>query len=144
MSSAAFTVTPVPVEHLMSVWGDIQAALEPALETAAGKVGLDDVFLAAVEKEYVVWLVLENDAIVAVFTTRVAQYPKRKALVVDWVGGKKLFRWIDAAMSAIKDQATRNGCEHVEGYGRTAWARALKRHGFAPEYVAYRMELDHG
>lgn len=144
MSSGGFTITPVPVEHLHTVWGDIHAALEPALGTAAGKVGLDDVFLAAVEGEYVLWLVLEGDAAVAVFTTRVAQYPKRKALVVDWVGGKKLFRWIDAAISVIKDQAARNDCEHVEGYGRTAWARALKRHGFAPEYVAYRMELTDG
>jgi hypothetical protein len=144
MKQDPYLVTPVPLEHLPSVWADVEAALGPALETAAGKVGLDDVFLGAAEGNYAIWLVLKDNKIEAVFTTRVALYPKRRALVVDWVGGKGLFRWIDVAMNAIRDQAVRNQCLHVEGYGRTAWARALKRHNFVPEYVAYRMELTDG
>jgi hypothetical protein len=144
MTEPGFVITPVPVEHLPTVWGDIQAALAPALETAPGKIGLDDVFLAAVDREYVIWLVLEGDNVVAAFTTRVAVYPKRRALIIDWVGGKKMFRWIDAAMSVIKEQAIKHGCLHVEGYGRLAWGRAIRRHGFVPEYVAYKMELGDG
>jgi hypothetical protein len=139
-----YVISHVPPEHLPYVWGDLERVLAPAVSTAAGKVGMDDLYLGIADGSYVAWVVLKDDAIVAAFTTRVAAYPKRKSLVIDWVGGKDMFRWINDAMHVIKVQAQTNDCRHVEGYGRTAWGRALKRHGFAPEYVAYRMELGNG
>ena len=36
------------------------------------------------------------------------------------------------------------GCEHLEGYGRTAWKRILKKFNWEPDYIAYRMELNNG
>jgi hypothetical protein len=144
MKHEPYVITPVPLEYLPSTWADIERVLAPAVKTAGGRIGMDDLFLAAADGSTVVWLVLEGLEVVAAFTTRVAEYPKSKTLVIDWVGGKKLFRWIDAAVSVIKDQARANGCPRIEGYGRPAWTRALQRHGVVPEYVAYRMEMSGG
>jgi hypothetical protein len=144
MRYETFTITPVPIEYLPAAWADVETVLGPAVKTAAGRFGMDDLFLEIAGGTVALWLVLENMQVVAAFTTRVAQYPKCRTLIVDWVGGKKLFRWIDAAMSVIKEQARLNSCPRVEGYGRAAWTRALSRHGFAPEYVAYRMEMKDG
>jgi hypothetical protein len=144
MNNTNFIITPVPIKYAPTVWADIERVLAPAVKTANGRIGLDDFFIDVVEGNTVVWLVLENLEVIGAFTTRVAKYPKSKSLIIDWVGGKKLFRWIDAAMSIIKEQARIHGCDSVEGYGRKAWTRAIRRHGFVPECIVYRMEVNNG
>jgi hypothetical protein len=141
---SAYVVTPIPQHYLPVVWGDLTRVLEPAVDTAKGKVGMDDLYLQLVDGTTVAWGVLKDDDLVAAFTTRVVEYPKCRGLVIDWVGGRQLFRWIDDAVRVMKEQARANDCQSIEGYGRVAWGRALKRHGFEPEFVAYRMELGDG
>ena len=55
------------------------------------------------------------------------------------VDGKKKIRtkWLS---SFAKDC----GCSHLEGYGRKAWIKVLKKYNWEPEYIAYRMEIDNG
>jgi hypothetical protein len=139
-----YTVTPVPHEYLPGVWNDLARMLAPAIDTAKGRLVTSDLYLEIIDGTYVPWIVLQDGEPVAAFTTRVLPYPQRKALVVDWVGGQRMNRWIDAAIGVIKAQAEANDCQHIEGYGRLAWGRVLKRHGFEPEYTAYRMELGNG
>lgn len=144
MTASPMVVTPIPVEYLPVVWGDLARVLDPAVQTAEGRIGMDDLYFELVEGTTVAWGILDGDQLVAAFTTRVVEYPKCRGLVIDWVGGKHLFRWIDDAVRVMKEQAHANGCRSIEGFGRLAWGRALKRHGFKPAYVAYRMELEDG
>ena len=139
-----YTVAPVTAEYIPRFWEDLAQMLGPAVDTAVGKIDTSDLYLGIVDGYYLPWLVLEDGAPVAAFTTRVVDYPKRKGLVIDWVGGKNMRHWIDAAIAVMRAQAEANDCRHIEGYGRMAWGRVLKRHGFEPEYIAYRMELDNG
>ena len=81
------------------------------------------------------------DKIIAAFTTRLIQYPRRRALALDWVGGTQMKEWEDQLIDTMKRYGNELGCSHLEGYGRKGWGRALKKYGFYPEYIAYRMEL---
>ncbi len=83
----------------------------------------------------------EDDSIVAAFTTRLLVYPQRKALALDWVGGERMKEWEDQLIDTMRRYANELECSHLEGYGRKGWGRALKKYGFYPEYIAYRMEL---
>jgi hypothetical protein len=65
-------------------------------------------------------------------------------MAVDWVGGAEMRHWMHLALNEMEEHARNNKCEHLEGYGRMAWGRVLKRRGWKPEYVAYRMELSDG
>jgi hypothetical protein len=49
--------------------------------------------------------------------------------------------WEDQLIDTMRRYANELECSHLEGYGRKAWGRALKKYGFYPEYIAYRMEL---
>ena len=49
--------------------------------------------------------------------------------------------WEDQLIDTMRRYGNELGCSHLEGYGRKGWGRALKKHGFYPEYIAYRMEL---
>lgn len=102
---------------------------------------LDGVF----DGTYVLWVVMDDeDRIVSAFTTRLIVYPQRKALSLDWVGGTQMRDWSDQMIETVTRYALELGCEHLEGYGRKGWGRYLKKYGFYPEYIAYRMELNHG
>jgi hypothetical protein len=132
----------VPSEAVRHVWKDVEKVLKKSVETAQGKSETIDVLAGILTDIYVLWVVMDDDdSIVAAFTTRLLVYPQRKALALDFVGGTRMNEWNDQLIDTMRKYANELGCSHLEGYGRKAWGRALKKYGFYPEYIAYRMEL---
>lgn len=89
-------------------------------------------------------MVMDGEEAVAAVTTRIISYPGRKAMAMDWVGGSRMGEWLPMALETLEEYSKKNGCDHLEGYGRKAWGRWLEKYGWEPEYIAYRMELNHG
>jgi len=132
----------VPSEAVKHVWKDVEEVLKKSVNTVKNKAEMIDVLKGVFDDTYVLWVVMdEGDSIIAAFTTRLLVYPQRKALALDWVGGTRMKEWEDQLISTMRKYANDLGCSHLEGYGRKAWGRALKKYGFYPEYIAYRMEL---
>ena len=132
----------MPQEAIGSVWKDVDGILKRAVDTVKDKSEVIDILTGIYEGMYVLWVVMnEDDKIVAAFTTRLIQYPRRRALALDWVGGTQMKEWEDQLIDTMKRYGNESGCSHLEGYGRKGWGRALKKYGFYPEYIAYRMEL---
>lgn len=135
-------VSLVPQEAIGSVWKDVDGILKRAVDTVKDKSEVIDILTGVYEGMYALWVVMnEDDKIVAAFTTRLIQYPRRRALALDWVGGTQMKEWEDQLIDTMKRYGNELGCSHLEGYGRKGWGRALKKYGFYPEYIAYRMEL---
>mgnify|MGYP003111319877 FL=1 len=135
----------VPKEAVKHIWKDVERLLDKSVKTAEGKMELIDVLNGVLDGTYVLWVVMEeDDTLIAAITTRIVQYPKRKSMALDWVGGSKMNKWNDMVIETISEFAKKNDCQHLEGYGRKAWARSLKKYGFYPEYIAYRMEINNG
>lgn len=118
--------------------------LEPSVETSKGKFAIDDIREEIARGDLVLWIIVQGKVPVAFYTTRLIEYPGRRAMAMDWLGGSGVLSWRDAALDAMEDHARTNGCIHLECYGRPAWGRILERRGWKPEYVAYRMELSDG
>lgn len=132
----------MPQEAIGSVWKDVDGILKRAVDTVKDKSEVIDILTGVYEGMYALWVVMnEDDKIVAAFTTRLIQYPRRRALALDWVGGTQMKEWEDQLIDTMKRYGNELGCSHLEGYGRKGWGRALKKYGFYPEYIAYRMEL---
>ncbi len=132
----------MPKEAMGHVWKDVEGILDKAVDTIKDKSKVIDILIGIYEGIYVLWVVLDDeDKIVAAFTTRLIAYPRRKALAVDWVGGTQMKEWEDQWVDTMKRYANELDCSHIEGYGRKGWGRELKKYGFYPEYIAYRMEL---
>ena len=137
-------ISAVPKETVKYIWKDVERVLKKSVSTAVGKMELIDVLRGILDDTYVLWVVFENDIIIAAFTTRIIQYPRRRSMALDWVGGSRMKEWLDIGMKKVVEFAVLIDCQHLEGYGRKAWGRALKKHGFYPEYITYRMEIDNG
>ena len=135
----------MPSEAVRHVWMDVEKVLKKSVATAQGKSETIDVLAGILTGIYVLWVVMDDDdSIVAAFTTRLLVYPQRKALALDFVGGTRMKEWNDQLIDTMRKYANELGCSHLEGYGRKAWGRSLKKYGFYPEYIAYRMELQNG
>ena len=132
----------MPTEAVGHVWKDVDRVLKKAVATVDNKAEMIDILDGIYDGTYVLWVVIdEQDDVIAAFTTRLIVYPQRKALALDWVGGTRMKEWEDQLIDTMRSYANELECSHLEGYGRKAWGRALKKYGFYPEYIAYRMEL---
>jgi len=139
--------TAVPREAIDIVWGDVSNMLNKAIITSAGKYHIDDIYRHLNEGYYNLWLIIDNkkdEKVIAAITTRIIEYPSKKAMAMDWIGGKRMMEWLPIAMERLTSFAKDCGCSHLEGYGRKAWSKVLKKYNWKPEYIAYRMEIKNG
>ena len=134
----------VPKQVIDVVWEDVVKVLKPAVDTAKGKLGIKDIKEYLSNGLYELWVVMDGTKVVAAITTRIIEYPERKALAMDFIGGERMKEWLPQAQKTIEQFALDNNCSHLEGYGRKAWIKVLKRYNWKPEYIAYRMEIDNG
>tara|TARA_B100001057_G_scaffold212692_1_gene212994 strand:- start:392 stop:802 length:411 start_codon:yes stop_codon:yes gene_type:complete len=134
-------ISAVPREVLGIVWGDVGKLLYKSVDTSNGKYSIDDLYHSINNGQYVLWIVMDKDEPVAAITTSIISYPGRKAMAMDWIGGSRMKEWLPMAMKTLSEYSRKNGCTHLEGYGRKAWGRWLSKYGWKPEYIAYRMEL---
>jgi len=134
----------VPVDVVPSIWDDVARLLEKSVATAGGRFEVDDVRDRILQGVYLLWVATVDKRIVAALTTRIIEYPRRRALALDWIGGSQMRKWLPLAQKTMADYARLNGCEELEGYGRKEWGRALRAYGWQPHYMAFKMELTDG
>jgi hypothetical protein len=137
-------ITAVPMEGVDIVWDDVTKVLKKSVATSAGKFEIEDLKKDVKEGVLVLWLIMDGREVVAALTSRVMEYPGRRAMALDWVGGTQMKKWLPLALNTLQKYATDCECKHLEGYGRKAWGRILQKYGWQPEYIAYRMELGNG
>jgi hypothetical protein len=137
--------TPVPKAFVNAVWADVTRVLKRSVDTSRGKFSMQDVYDGIMADTYVLWVVLDDDEVVAAITSRIVGYPgPHRGMALDWIGGTRMAEWLPMVQRAMSKYARDNGCTHLEGFGRKAWGRWLAKYGWEPEYIAYRMELSDG
>tara|TARA_R100001126_G_C4858221_1_gene165823 strand:- start:841 stop:1260 length:420 start_codon:yes stop_codon:yes gene_type:complete len=137
-------ISSVPKEVVDFVWQDVCKVLHKSVETSGGKFTMDDIYDGVVNDMYGLWIVMENKKVIAAITTRIIEYPGKRGMAMDWIGGTRMLEWLPMAQRTLQKFAKENNCTHLEGYGRKAWSKVLKKYNWQPEYIAYRMELNNG
>jgi len=137
-------VTVVPISVLDVVWPKASEMLAKAVKTTHPRYNVNSIRAELDRGVLALWLVFDDTAPVAAFTTRIADYPESRGLCMDWIGGARMAEWLPLAQPLMEQYARDNGCTHLEGYGRKAWGRWLQKYNWKPEYIAYRMELTDG
>ena len=137
-------ISAVPKEAVGVVWAGVSRVMQKSVETSRGKYHIDDLYHGIQTGLYVLWVIMEEEKVIAAITTRIISYPGKKAMAMDWIGGSRMGEWLPMAQKTMERFAKDNKCTHLEGYGRKAGGRWLGRYGWDPEYIAYRMELKDG
>jgi hypothetical protein len=132
---------PVPPDYVGAVWGQVEGYLEAAIKTARGKCTVDDVRAEIDTGLYLLWVVVDDGELIAAITTRIIEYPRCRAMALDWIGGKRIKDWIGMSNRIMMEHAKNNGCTHLEGYGRPAWIRLNGKYGWKEDYTTFRLEV---
>ena len=97
--------TAVPREAIDIVWPDVINMLNKAVETSKGKYHINDIYEDLTKGFYNLWLIIDDkgdDKVVAAITTRIISYPNKKAMAMDWVGGKRMAEWLPIALEKLE------------------------------------------
>jgi|TARA_E500000178_G_C16732991_1_gene622437 hypothetical protein len=137
-------VTIVPQEAVDFMWPKCIESLTPAVQTADKMLGIQDVYLGIKMGYYGLWVVMEEEEVIASFTTRFLDFPKRKGMAMDFMGGTRMKEWLPKVDKVLMDYALENGCSHFEAYGRRAWGKWLGELGWEPDHICYKKELKDG
>ena len=107
--ATSMMITAVPREALGIVWGDVAKVLIKSVETSKGKFHIDDVYKDVESGMYGLWLIIDDEKegmnVIAAITTRIIQYPSRKALAMDWLGGSRMGEWLPMAQKTLEGYA---------------------------------------
>ena len=96
--------TAVPREAIDIVWGDVSGMLNKAIQTSKGKYHIDDIYHDLTKGYYNLWLIVDDkngEKVIAALTTRIIWYPNRKAMAMDWIGGRRMMEWLPIAMEKL-------------------------------------------
>ena len=103
-------ITPVPINAVYAVWPKVVGYMEDATATTDGKYTARDIYEGLENGVYVLWIIVENDDIIGALTTRIAVYPNRRSMSIDWVGGTKLEELLPMFHPVMAKYAKDNGC----------------------------------
>ena len=103
--------TPVPKRFLNAVWPDVVRVLEKSVATSNGKYDLSDVYNGILDDDYVLWVILDQDEVVAAITTRIAAYPGKQGMALDWIGGKRMTEWLPMVQRVMSKRSEEHTSE---------------------------------
>lgn len=130
------TLIPIPTENVEDVLLLIDPLIEQGVAIDHGRTTKEDVLdplRRGTSQLWIVWTERVPDAIVI---TRIREYPKFKACIIDLCVGANRKRWIHL-IKKIEEWAAETGCERMEiPFARLGWARSL------PEYKKTRILLE--
>ena len=135
--------TVIHPKLLPDLWPHVSPLLNKAVRLNPEIIDLGNVYAGALAGVYVVWAAVDETTgeFVGAITTRIITYPKSKALALDFVGGTRIKEWVHLGQEAVEEHAKRNGCTHLEGYGRRAWLKYIEPLGWNQAFITYKKEL---
>lgn len=122
--------------YIPAVWTKIHGRVKDLLdEFSNGESEVEDVYWALMHDQKQLWLVLNqtNEELLGWVITHVDVYPRKKRLVIDYVGGIGLDDWIHY-LGYVEQFAAELGCTELEAWVRPGLVRKLERQGFRKCY----------
>lgn len=137
-----WTISAIPEENLTTIWPIVVPMLRPPVKMSGGRVTMATLFRGLVERRSQLWVAHQEDQkVMAAFVTRVAQYPARRLVTVDCVGGTGMELWVSEAQATFRRYAADMGCSGVELAGRIGWARVLAPYGWTRDFAVMTVDV---
>jgi hypothetical protein len=137
-----WTTGIIPRQEVEQFWPLALPMLAPAIARSGGRMSDATVYASVMSGSHLMWATTDGPDIAAVATTRVAQYPLKKMLVVECLGGNRMMEWLENLTSTLRDFAKDSGLDGLEMYGRHGWSKALAAYGWMPSMVVCEMNFD--
>jgi hypothetical protein len=135
-------VSLVPLEYIETVWPQIEEYLDGAAKYTYGRFTVEDVKDGILTKPQQLWIAFDDNAIYGAVVTEITQYPRMRALVMHFTGGKQLKSWKPDMLELLQRFAKENGCDIIESYGREGWGKVFEHDGFKSRFMFYELPVE--
>jgi hypothetical protein len=142
--------TYVPTDKLSyddfaDIWLKILPLVRKLVARGGGRVTELSLMEECRKGEAQLWVSFDDtdNQIIAFIATKIRQYPKKRLLSFEYIGGEKLEEWFETAHNTIcswaqlPEESGGPGCVGVEAIGRLGWQRYLRPRGWTQEFSIY-------
>ena len=136
-------VSLVPVNEVQRVWPKIRQYVANVEEVSDGRITITDIFSDIMEGKMLLWVVFDhsvdanNTNFMAFACTSIRDYPKKRMLFIDYIGGEGMDLWLGNLNETLSTFGASQECTGLEAVGRRGWERPLKSIGWKPVYTIY-------
>lgn len=134
--------TIVPKEHINLVWDSIKTFVERCAKYTYGRYTAEDILKGLLTKDQQLWIAFDDKEIHGFWVTEVTTYPRMKALVLHFVGGRRFKEWLPDGFPKLQQFARDTGCSKMESYGRPGWEKMWQEHGYKAKLVFYELPVE--
>lgn len=121
-----WSVRYVHQDHLPLAWPTAAPLLAPAIALSEGRYDLAAVYEKCANKLALLWLVDdEKNETVAAFISRIAAYPRKRFLSIDFLGGDQMAEWVETTDAVLSDYVRDAQLDGIEMVGRAGWTKSL-------------------
>ena len=111
-------------EHIDGVWDSIRDMVVKTCAYSNGRYTADDVLKLLLNDKLMLWIAFDDDMTIHGFSvTCITHYPSKRALTVAFLGGVNAKIWLGVMDDVLIKWARDNGCDCLEGTGRSGWMR---------------------
>jgi|TARA_R110000803_G_C11957997_1_gene318394 hypothetical protein len=135
-------ITAIPSDKILMLWDEVSPLLYPAVERSHGRWTMQTLLAALKEGRQQLWIVFEGEEpIKGVGTTEILDYPNRKMLAVQYLGGKGLDTWGLSFLDIIEDFAKAAGCSGIEATARKGFWKWFQERDYQDAYTVFEKEI---
>jgi len=133
---------PILPEYLDEVIEDAVDMLVPAIARQSQNVDVEDILDELHDGDSLLWMAYVGREPVAAIVTGIVQYPKRRNMKIEWMGGKRMHTWVDEALAILTKVAKEAKLDAIEADGRKGFQRKYaEAASFREIYTHFEMEL---
>lgn len=134
-------ISAVPFDHLTGMWPAIAPLLERGLKHSGGRWTLESAYKSIVDGSRQLWIAFENNVIYAAALTSIENYPGRRILNYQLVGGYRMDLWYDHMSDVLHKFASDMGCDGIETICRRGFEKQHAKHGFKSTHVLMTKDI---
>ena len=132
---------PILPEYLGEVIEDAVDMLAPAIARQSQNVDVEDIIDELHDGDSLLWMAYIGREPVAAIVTCVVQYPKRRNMKIEWMGGKRMHTWGNEALAILTKVAKEAKLDAIETDGRKGFSKYAEAASFREIYTHFEMEL---
>jgi hypothetical protein len=129
--------------NLDSAWPRVAPWLMQAIGTEDKWGEIEEIRMGIARGMMQLWVIQDRKSgdLLAVAVTEVHQAGNVKSLVVRWMGGKDIKRWL-TDLGLMERWGIINGCTKMEIWGRSGWTRWFSKVGYKEEFRVISKQLE--
>lgn len=135
------SVALIPPDHVRNIWPEVTGMITEAIAYASGRYLPKDIYRETTSGELQLWVVFDDGA-KGIAITRVCDYPSRRTLAIDFLGGREFVTWVDEMEETLVSYAKDLGCSGLESYSRKGMVRLLEKRKWKSKVALVEREVE--